>query len=127
MALSVVLWATEALPIAVTGMVGMLLLVLIKAVPDIEVALYRFSKPVPYFLVGILTLGMAVERSGLAQRMAIYLIRFARGRPKALYVQMLVSFAVLTFVLPSASTRGAIVVGIYEQVMGHWQIRKDAP
>ena len=41
MALSVVLWTTEALPIAVTGMVGMLLLVLIKAVPDIEVALSR--------------------------------------------------------------------------------------
>ena len=77
--------------------------------------------------MGILTLGMAVERSGLAQRIAIYLIRFARGRPKALYVQMLVSFAVLTFALPSASTRGAIMVGIYEQVLDHWQIGKDSP
>ncbi len=60
MALAVVLWATEALPIAVTGMVGVVLLVLVKAVPDVEVDLFGFSQPVPYFLIGILTLGLAV-------------------------------------------------------------------
>ena len=127
MAMAVVLWATETLHIAVTGMVGILALVLVKAVDDIDVALYGFSQPVTYFLLGILTLGLAVHRSGLAERLAVYLIRFAGGSPKLLYVQMLAAFAGLTFVLPSASTRGAIMVHVYEQVMEHWGVEKTAP
>ena len=127
MSLAVVLWATEALPIAVTGMVGVVLLVLVNGVPDVEAALFGFSQPVAYFLIGILTLGLAVQRSGLAERMAVYMIRLAGGSPRALYVQMLFSFAALTFALPSASTRGAIMVHVYEQVMTHWRVPQEAP
>jgi sodium-dependent dicarboxylate transporter 2/3/5 len=122
MCLAVALWATEALPIAVVGVVGMVLLVLTGAVPDLAPALYGFSQPVAYFLLGILTLGLAVHRSGLAERLALYLIRGAGGSPRMLYVQMLFSFAALTFALPSASTRGAIMVHVYEQIMGRWGI-----
>ncbi len=127
MAMAVVLWATEALNIAVTGMVSIVVLVLVGAVDDVSVALYGFSQPVTYFLVGILTLGVAVHRSGLAERLAAHLIRFAGGSPKLLYVQMLAAFAGLTFALPSASTRGAIMVHVYEQVMEHWGVEKTAP
>ena len=127
MALAVVLWATETVPIAVTGIVGIVLLVLVKRVPGVEEALYGFGQPVTYFLVGILTLGLAVQRSGLAERMAVYLIQLAGGSPRLLYVQMLVSFAALTFALPSASTRGVIMVHVYEQVMAHWQIPRESP
>ena len=126
MALAVVLWATEALPVAVTGLLGVLLLVVLGAVPGLEAALYGFSQPVSYFLIGILTLGLAVHRSGLAERLAVYLIRMAGGSPHRLYIQMLVSFAALTFALPSASTRGAIMVHIYEQVMAHWHVPQEA-
>ena len=127
MALAVVLWATETFHIAVTGLVGIVMLVLVDAVDDVDTALYGFSQPVTYFLLGILTLGLAVHQSGLAQRLAVYLIRLAAGSPKKLYVQMLVSFAALTFVLPSASTRGAIMVHVYEEVLEHWKVEKSAP
>lgn len=127
MALAVGLWATDALPLAVTGMAGVILLALLGAVPGIEAALYGFSQPVPYFLIGILTLGLGVQQSGLANRAAGYLIRLARGSPRALYVQMLVSFAALTFALPSAGTRGAILVHVYEEVMSRWNIGTTHP
>ena len=127
MALAVGFWATGALPLAVTGIAGVVLLTLLKATPDIEAALYGFSQPVPYFLIGVLTLGLGVQHSGLANRMAGYLIRLARGSPRRLYVQMLVSFAALTFALPSATTRGAILVHVYEQVMGRWNIGREDP
>ena len=127
MALAVGLWATGALPLAVTGIAAVILLTLLGAVPDIQAALYGFSQPVPYFLVGILTLGLGVQQSGLAGRLAGYLIRMSKGSPRALYVQMLVSFAALTFALPSASTRGAILVHVYEQVMGRWNIERHHP
>ena len=124
MALAVGFWATGGLPLAVTGIVGVILLTLLRAVPDLEAALYGFSQPVPYFLIGILTIGLGVQQSGLANRMAGYLIRLARGSPNVLYVQMLVSFAALTFALPSASTRGAILVHVYEEVMGRWHVQR---
>ena len=79
MALAVGLWTTGALPLAVTGMAAVVLLTLLRAAPDIEAALYGFSQPVPYFLLGVLTLGLGVQQSGLANRMAGYLIRLAPG------------------------------------------------
>ncbi len=125
MCVAVILWATEILHIAVTGIAGIVLLILVGGVSDVGAALYGFSQPVAYFLIGILTLGMAVHRSGLAERVSIFLMRGAAGRPRLLYVQMLFSFAALTFTLPSASTRGAILVHIYEQVMERWDIPQD--
>ena len=127
MLLAVILWATEAIPVPVAGVGGVLLLVLVGAVPDIGPALYGFSQPVSYFLIGILTLGLAVHRSGLAERLATYLMRGAAGSPRLLYVQMLLSFAALTFALPSASTRGAIMVHVYEQVLERWNIPQEHP
>ncbi len=127
MLLAVILWATEAIPVPVAGVGGVLLLVLVGAVPDLGPALYGFSQPVAYFLIGILTLGLAVQHSGLAQRLATWLMRGAQGSPRLLYVQMLFSFAALTFALPSASTRGAIMVHVYEQVLDRWNIPKEHP
>ena len=127
MVFAVVLWATEVLPVAVTGIIGVVLLVLVGAVPDVGIAVYGFSQPVAYFLIGILTLGLAVQHSGLAERMATFLMRGAGGSPRLLYVQMLFSFAALTFALPSASTRGAIMVHVYEQVLEHWNIPQGHP
>jgi solute carrier family 13 (sodium-dependent dicarboxylate transporter), member 2/3/5 len=127
MALAVVLWATEALPVALTGLIGVVLLMLLGAVPDEVTALHGFSRPVAYFLIGILGLGLAVHQSGLAERLAIYLIRGAGGSPRLLYLQMLFSFAALTFALPSAGTRGAIMVNVYEQVMAYWRVPKEHP
>ena len=125
MVLAVVLWSTETLHIAVTGLVSIVFLILFQGVEDIGGALYGFSQPVCYFLLGILTLGLAVHNSGLAERMAISLIRMSGGSRKRLYFQMLLSFAVLTFALPSASTRGAILVHVYEQVLESWGIDKS--
>ena len=123
----VVLWATEAVHSSVAGIIGVVLLVLFGAVAGIGEAVYGFSQPVCYFLIGILTLGLAVHHSGLAERMAVFLMRGAVGSPYLLYMQMLFSFAALTFALPSASTRGAIMVHVYEQVLEQWHVPQGHP
>ena len=82
MAFAVMLWITDALPIAVTGLASVVLLVLAKGVSNVEEALFGFSSPVTYFLIGILALGLAVHRSGLAETLAVYIIRSARGTPE---------------------------------------------
>lgn len=127
MALVVILWATEAISIAVTGLLGVVLLVLLGTTGTMSEAIHGFSHPVAYFLIGILTLGLAVHRSGLAERLSMILIRGSNSKPTLLYIQMLFSFALLTFALPSASTRGAILIHVYQKVLDSWGIDRIHP
>ena len=59
MGLAVTLWITVLLPPPLTGLLAVVLLVLVGGVDDIDQALVGFSKPVAYFLLGILTLPLA--------------------------------------------------------------------
>src|SRR5262249_23096459 len=76
----IVLWTTEALEPGVTALLAIVLLALTGAAEGIRPALQGFANPVPYFLVGVLTMGVAVVRSGLAERLARAIFEHARGR-----------------------------------------------
>jgi len=62
---AIVLWTTEALEPGVTALLSVALLALTGS--GMRGALQGFASPVPYFLVGVLTMGVAVVRSGLAE------------------------------------------------------------
>ena len=126
-ALAIALWATEALPAGVTGVVVVLGLVLGGGVPGIREALAGFADPVTYFLIGVLTIGLAVARSGLAERVAVVFLRRSRGRPGALYLDLLLSFPLLTLLLPSATTRTGILIHVYDQALELSGVPRGAP
>jgi len=113
---TIVLWTTEALEPGVTALLGVTLLALSGAAGDLRGALQGFASPVPYFLIGVLTMGVAVVRSGLAERLARTVLERARGRSLAVYLQLVLAFPALTFVLPSATTRSGILIHIYDEV-----------
>src|SRR5262245_33811490 len=125
--LAIGLWCTEALPAGVTGIVLVLALVLTGAVPGFAQALAGFADPVAYFLIGVLTIGLAVSRSGLAERIAYFFLRRSRGSARSLYLQLLLAFPLLTFILPSATTRTGILVYVYEQALELAQVPRRAP
>ena len=60
------------MPAGVTSLVLVVALVLSGAVPGFTEALAGFSDPVAYFLIGVLTIGLAVSRSGLAERVCLH-------------------------------------------------------
>jgi anion transporter len=126
-ALAVGLWGTEALPAGVTSVVVVIALVILGAVPGMREALVGFADPVAYFLIGVLTIGLAVSQSGLAERVARAFLRGARGRPRALYVQLLAAFPLLTLILPSATTRTGILVHVYDQALELSGVAPGAP
>lgn len=121
------LWSTAALPMGVTSMLVVLLLVLSGGVPGFREALVGFAEPVTYFLMAVLTLGLAVLRSGLAERVARFFLRRCAGRPRALYLQLLLSFPLLTLLLPSATTRTGILIHVYEQALELSDVPRGAP
>ena len=125
--LAIGLWATDAMAPGVTGLLVIAALALSGGAPSLAAALSGFSEPIAYFLVGVLTLGLAVSRSGLADRLARWSLARSGGRPRRLYVQMLASFPLLTLILPSATTRTAILVHVYEQALALSAVARGAP
>jgi sodium-dependent dicarboxylate transporter 2/3/5 len=111
------LWSTEVLPIGVTGMLVVLSLMVSGGVPSYQEALIGFAKPVAYFLIAVLTIGLAVQKSGLAERIARFFLRQSRARPLALFTHLLAALPLLTLLLPSATTRSGILVHVYGQVL----------
>lgn len=127
MVLAIGLWCTEALPMGVTGMVVVMALVFSGGVSGFAEALVGFAQPVAYFLIGVLTIGMAVLKSGLAERVARFFLRRCRGRSRALYGHLLLAFPLLTLILPSATTRTGILIHIYEQALSLSRVPRGAP
>jgi len=125
--LAIGLWCTDAIPAAVTGILLVIALVLSRGVPGFPEALVGFAEPVAYFLIGVLTIGLAVLRSGLAERVAHFFLRRCKGSSRALYLEMLLSFPLLTLLLPSATTRTGILVFVYEQALDLGHVPKGAP
>jgi len=121
------LWGTEVLPIGVTSILVVIALMVSGGVSGYQETLIGFSKPVAYFLIAVLTIGLAVQRSGLAERIARFFLGHSRARPSALFTHLLAALPLLTLLLPSATTRSGILVHVYEQVLILSKVPKKAP
>src|SRR5512145_1026000 len=124
--ITILLWTGEILEPGVAALVGVTLLALSGATGTVREALQGFANPVPFFLIGVLTMGLAVVRSGLAERLARTILERARGRSLAVYLQLVLSFPILTFLLPSATTRSGILIHIYDEVFALGRVQRGA-
>lgn len=125
--LAIGLWGFETLPPGVTGMVAVMGLVFTRAVAGIREALAGFADPIAYFLIGVLTMGVAVAKSGLAERVALMLLARGRGRAGVLYRDLLLALPPLTVILPSATTRTGILVHVYDQALEIGRVPRGSP
>jgi len=125
--LAIGLWCSEALPAGVTAIVLIVALVMTGSVSGLPEALSGFADPVAYFLIGVLTIGLAVAKSGLAERVARFFLHRSRGSARSLYLQLLLSFPLLTCILPSATTRTGILVHVYEQALDLAKVPRQSP
>lgn len=60
-------------------------------------------------------------------RVARFFLRRCAGRLRALYLQLLLSFPLLTLLLPSATTRTGILIHVYEQALELSDVPRGAP
>jgi solute carrier family 13 (sodium-dependent dicarboxylate transporter), member 2/3/5 len=125
--LAIGLWGLEAVPPGVTAIVAIVALVGTGAVAGIREGLAGFADPIAFFLIGVLTMGAAVARSGLAERIAHQLLAHGRGRAGALYLHLLLAMPLLTLLLPSASARTGILVHVYDQALELGRVPRGAP
>ena len=74
MMIAVALWITDWISAVTTSFFCILLLTFAGGVDSFGDALVGFSKPICYFLIGILAMGFAVRSCGLAERVAGYIL-----------------------------------------------------
>src|SRR5262245_65222062 len=122
--ITILLWTGEVLAPGVAALLSITLLALSGATSSLRDSLQGFANPVPFFLIGVLTMGVAVVRSGLAERLARTILERARGRSLTVYLQLVLSFPILTFVLPSATTRSGLLIHIYAEVFSRGGVRR---
>ncbi len=121
---AVVLWATEALPVAVSCLLVVVLLNVTGGVKNPTQALIGFSSPILYFLIGSQIMGAAVMKSGLAARLAGYMVDRSGGNPRKLTAQLLLALPFMAFLIPSAINRNTMLIPAYEQVFRSLSARR---
>jgi solute carrier family 13 (sodium-dependent dicarboxylate transporter), member 2/3/5 len=97
------LWVTNAMPYGVTGLLGIALLGLSRAVQPSE-AYSAFGSSAIFFLTGIFIIAGALIETGLSKRMALLFLSRFEGSPYAFAFGMLLAGAFATIWMPNQAT-----------------------
>ena len=93
--LMAVWWATEALPLAATALLPLVLLPLF-GILDIEQAAAPFANPLIFLFLGGFLIALAVQRWGLHRRIALHILLRVGGRPLNLVAGVMLATAALS-------------------------------
>lgn len=89
LALAVILWVTEAVPFAVTGLIAMVALVMTGAADLKTLTIDGFGNRIVLFFIGVLTLSAAITEVGILPRLTNYLLYRLGHRPKTIILVFL--------------------------------------
>ena len=97
--MAAILWITEALPLAVTGLLIMIIQPLLH-VMSAEKVFSSFGNQAVFFLIGAFILASAIEKYGLHKRIALNFLRRFEHNPRFFTFGIMSSCALLSFVMP---------------------------
>ncbi|MFW6414130.1 MAG: SLC13 family permease, partial [Verrucomicrobiota bacterium] len=96
LAFCVILWATEAIPFAVTGLAGIVLLVVAKVENLDTLVKWGFGNTIIVFFLGVLLFSAAISETNLLKRVTTFMLYHLGNRPKAIVATFLVLGALLS-------------------------------
>src|SRR6185436_19331742 len=103
--MALILWATEALPIAVTSLLTVLVQPLL-GIEDARAAFTAFMSPVFFFVLSMFFLAAALTRSGLDRRFALSLLVRAGTDPRRVLLALMAGTAALSSILSDVAVCG---------------------
>ena len=107
----VLAWITEVVDHSVAGLIGCFLFWTLGVV-RFDVAFSGFANETPWFLFGATLMGVVASKSGLARRLAYYvMLRVGTTYPRIL-LGLIVTDFLLTLVIPSGIARVVIMAAI---------------
>ena len=103
MALMVIWWVTEAVPIAVTALVPLVVLPVGQVMPIAQAAV-PYSSPTVLLLLGGFIIATSVERWDLHRRIALNIVARAGDRPQAIVAGFMLAAALLSMWISNTAT-----------------------
>ncbi|UGV40309.1 DASS family sodium-coupled anion symporter [Methanococcoides orientis] len=96
---AIILWATSALPLSVTGLFVIALLPLLNVMSSKE-AFSLFGNKAVFFILGAFILAAAMMKTGISKRIALLMLSRFDGTPRRLLCCIMLSSAMLSFIMP---------------------------
>jgi sodium-dependent dicarboxylate transporter 2/3/5 len=97
--MAAVLWITEPIPLAVTGLLIMIIQPLLHVMSPNEV-FSSFGNQAVFFLIGAFILAGAIEKHGLHRRIALKFLSSFEKNPRFFTFGIMISCAFLSFIMP---------------------------
>jgi solute carrier family 13 (sodium-dependent dicarboxylate transporter), member 2/3/5 len=113
--MALILWATEALPVAVTALLTVLLQPVL-GIEDGRTAMGAFMSPVFFFVLAMFFLAGALMKAGLDRRFALALLVRAGNEPRRVLLALMAGTAIVSTVLSDVAVCGmfmAVALGIF--------------
>ncbi|MEX6633739.1 SLC13 family permease [Hyphococcus lacteus] len=101
--LMIIWWVTEAVPIAATALAPMAILPFFGVLP-LKVASAQYMSPVIVLLMAGFIIARAIERWGLHERIALFVVDNVGTRPPALIAGFMLSAAILSMWISNTAT-----------------------
>ncbi len=101
--LMAVWWATEAIPIAATSLVPIVLFPILGVMP-IKAATSPYANPLIFLFLGGFMIAIAMERWNLHRRIALGIIGFVGSHPHAIVLGFMVATAALSMWISNTAT-----------------------
>lgn len=122
--LMAVYWMTEALPIAVTSLIPMVLFPLLGVCSTNEVGV-NYLKSTNFMFIGGLILALAVEQSGLHQRIALRILLLIGTSPRNLLLGFMLTTGFLSMWISNTATT-AMMIPIIDAIAQASSIEPDS-
>jgi sodium-dependent dicarboxylate transporter 2/3/5 len=116
-AVALILWVTEALPIAVTAVL-VLMLQPMFGVADIGTAFSSFVSPVFFFVLVMFLIAQAFSSTGLAHRFALWLLSVGGTETKRVIRVFVIGPGIISMIMsdvPACAVFMAIALGIFNE------------
>ncbi len=108
---AITLWATEAVHPALTALLLMVLFSLLGVI-SFSQAVAGLGDTSVWLLLGVFIISAAMQESGFDRRVALSLLRLARGNTRLTILMVIVSTTFFIFLLPTSSGRAALMTPI---------------
>jgi len=108
---AIVVWVTQALDDAVSGIAIVFLLALLDCAP-VTAVFGGYSNTALWLIVIGFIMAAGMEKSGLSKRIALFLVNLAGGRSSGVYWAVALVMAALTFLVPSITARTLLMLPI---------------
>ncbi|KMJ56398.1 hypothetical protein AB685_22235, partial [Bacillus sp. LL01] len=118
--LAIFLWVSRVIPASLTAICVIVLFAIFDVI-TFEQAASGLGNEIIWLVLSVLFMGLAVEKTNLDKRIAYSILSFSKGSVRVILLNLIVSAFLLTFLIPNAVGRLAVLMPIGKGIIDSMQ------